>query len=296
MPYLRHGLGGPGRPGRRRRGRAPSAPRPPRGGDRPRRSGAASRGCRSGRSRRCRAPGSGAAPRAGSARRRRGRSRWRPPPARWWVPGRSPPSSAGPARPGLSRAARSQLIPSRASSVKRGAAPGVGCHAPVGLEQLGRRQRPRGGWRRSRAAGPAAPSCAPCPVRTRWSPLQDPVGRALRHGRLRVVLVEERQVVVDVLLLGVHAPQPVLDDHRHLVAEGRVEGAAVGDHRGEDVAVAVLVLQPLAVERGAARRWRRAGSRATACRRRPRPGRRPAGSRTSSRRCRRGWSGVPWIE
>ena len=44
---------------------------------------------------------------------------------------------------------------------------------------------------------------------------------------------------------------PSLDDHHHLVGEGRVVGDAVRDGAGDDVAVAVLVLQALAVQRGA---------------------------------------------
>jgi hypothetical protein len=42
-----------------------------------------------------------------------------------------------------------------------------------------------------------------------------------------------------------------VDDHADLVREGRVVADAVGDGAGQDVAVAVLVLQALAVERGA---------------------------------------------
>jgi hypothetical protein len=54
-------------------------------------------------------------------------------------------------------------------------------------------------------------------------------------------------------VLGEHPPQAVLDDHRELVRVRGVVGDAVGDERGLDVAVAVLVLQPLAVERRAPR-------------------------------------------
>jgi hypothetical protein len=68
---------------------------------------------------------------------------------------------------------------------------------------------------------------------------------------MRVVLVHDRQVVEDVLLLGAHAPQAVLDDHGELVAVGRVVRDAVRDRRSEQMAVAVLVLQALAVERRA---------------------------------------------
>ena len=72
------------------------------------------------------------------------------------------------------------------------------------------------------------------------------------QARHRVVLVEQRQVVVDVVLLLDHALQAVVQDHAHLVREGRVVADAVGDGAGQDVAVAVLVLQAFAVERGAA--------------------------------------------
>ena len=84
-------------------------------------------------------------------------------------------------------------------------------------------------------------------------PGQDPLLRPVRHRRVRVVLVHQRQVVEDVLLLADHPAQPLLDDDRDLVAVGRVVGDAVGDRRGEQVRVAVLVLQALAVERRAPR-------------------------------------------
>ena len=77
--------------------------------------------------------------------------------------------------------------------------------------------------------------------------------RAGRHRRVRIVLVHQRDVVVDVLLLLVHAAEAVADDDHDLVGERRVVRDAIGDRRREHVAVAVLVLQPLAVERGAPR-------------------------------------------
>ncbi len=42
-----------------------------------------------------------------------------------------------------------------------------------------------------------------------------------------------------------------MHDYRQLIAVGGVIAAAVGDGAGEDVAVAVLVLQAFAVQRGA---------------------------------------------
>ena len=71
---------------------------------------------------------------------------------------------------------------------------------------------------------------------------------AFRHRRVRVVLVHQRDVVVDVVLILEHTPQPILDDDRDLIGKRRIVGDAVGDGGGEQVAVAILVLQPFAVE------------------------------------------------
>src|SRR5690606_37960045 len=73
----------------------------------------------------------------------------------------------------------------------------------------------------------------------------------LGSARLLVVLVADREVVEDVLLLLVHAPEAVVDDDRQLVREGGVVGQEVGDGQGEHVRVAVLVLEALAGEGGA---------------------------------------------
>src|SRR5690606_22621012 len=72
------------------------------------------------------------------------------------------------------------------------------------------------------------------------------------HLRVVVVLVHGGDVVEDVFLVPVHALETVLNDHRQLVAKRRVIAAAVGDGVGQDMTVAVLVLQTLAVEGGAA--------------------------------------------
>ena len=64
-----------------------------------------------------------------------------------------------------------------------------------------------------------------------------------------VVFVEQRDVVVPVFLLGQHPAQTVLNDDRDLVSVGRVVAAAVGNERGEDLAMSVFMLKPFAVER-----------------------------------------------
>jgi hypothetical protein len=82
----------------------------------------------------------------------------------------------------------------------------------------------------------------------------DSLGTARRHLRLRVVLVEDRQVIEDVFLCGQHAAQPILNEDGHLIGVRGVVGATVRNRRGDHVAVAILVLQPFAVERRASGR------------------------------------------
>src|SRR5690606_6210829 len=74
---------------------------------------------------------------------------------------------------------------------------------------------------------------------------------ALGHGRVGIVLVHDGDVVEHVLVIHVHAPHAVLDDHRELVGVCRIIGNAIGNGAGEDVAVPVLVLQAFAGEGGA---------------------------------------------
>ena len=86
-------------------------------------------------------------------------------------------------------------------------------------------------------------------------PLENSLLRSLagvgERGML-IVLVHQGDVVVDVLLRLVHAAHAFADDRHDLVGKGRVVRHAVRNGGGEDVAVAILVLQPLAVQRGAA--------------------------------------------
>ncbi len=72
------------------------------------------------------------------------------------------------------------------------------------------------------------------------------------HFGLRVILVVHRDVVEDLLVFCVHAAQAVLHDDRKFVGEGGVVAETGGHGAGEDVGVAVLVLQALAEHGGAA--------------------------------------------
>src|SRR5450830_1564124 len=82
--------------------------------------------------------------------------------------------------------------------------------------------------------------------------LQDALFLAFLQARVRVVLVHDGDVVEHVFLFRHHAAQAVMNDDRQLVAEGRVVRQAVRDGGGEQVAVAVLVLQAFAVQGRAA--------------------------------------------
>ena len=77
----------------------------------------------------------------------------------------------------------------------------------------------------------------------------EPVGDAVGHLRLGVVLVVERDVVEDVLAVDVHPLDTVAHDRRQLVRERGVVSPDVGDRGGEDVRVAVIVLEALARQR-----------------------------------------------
>ena len=72
---------------------------------------------------------------------------------------------------------------------------------------------------------------------------------ALRHRQHLVLLVHHGDVVEDALAVLVHPPDAVLDDHRDLERERRVVRDQVRHGQREQVAVAVLVLQPFTRQR-----------------------------------------------
>mmetsp|Transcript_23242 Transcript_23242/g.55205 ORF Transcript_23242/g.55205 Transcript_23242/m.55205 type:complete len:569 (-) Transcript_23242:1578-3284(-) len=67
----------------------------------------------------------------------------------------------------------------------------------------------------------------------------------------RMVLVVQRDVIDQVLVFAPHLLNAMLYDVRHLVGEGRVPANHRGVGDADEQGVAVLVLQPLAVQRGA---------------------------------------------
>src|SRR5690606_24959194 len=80
----------------------------------------------------------------------------------------------------------------------------------------------------------------------------DPFLVPFPQAGVRVVFVHHGAVVVDVFLVLDHALETIMDDDGQFMREGRVIRNAVRDHAGQDVAVAVLMLQPLSIERGPA--------------------------------------------
>src|SRR4051794_12071459 len=134
--------------------------------------------------------------------------------------------------------------------VEAGAAPHVRLHAPVLRQQLLRGQRLA---QDGAAAQELHAQLAGATGLAQVHALDDLLlGAGLQAGH-RVVLVQQGDVVEDVLLLLHHALEAVVHDHPDFVREGRVVAAAVRNGLRDDVAVAVLMLQALAVQRGPAR-------------------------------------------
>ena len=71
---------------------------------------------------------------------------------------------------------------------------------------------------------------------------------------MHIILVHRGDVVEDVLFLREHALEPALNDDREFVSIRRVVGDTVGNCAGQQVTVAILMLQSFAVECGATRR------------------------------------------
>ena len=110
------------------------------------------------------------------------------------------------------------------------------------------------------------------PVRPRLEPIhafQNAFLDSLGHGWHRVRLVHHGQIVEHALLLLVHPPDAVLDDHCNLIGEGRIVRLKIGDRIGEQMAVAVLVLEAFARQGRATRRPPKQKPAAAAVARRP---------------------------
>ncbi len=80
-------------------------------------------------------------------------------------------------------------------------------------------------------------------------PIQNAFVDSLGHFGLRGRFVVHREVVEDVLSIGVHASDAVAHDHGEFVGEGRVVAHEVGHRVRYHVGVAVLMLRPFARKR-----------------------------------------------
>jgi hypothetical protein len=119
-----------------------------------------------------------------------------------------------------------------------GGAPHIGRHAPIRFQQLGGREHLAQDG--ARAHELHALLVLALRFAQQVHALEDALpdsllAIALRHGRVLVVLVHQGDVIEDILLLGHHAAQAVVHDHRDLVAVSRVVAQAVGDHGEQHV-------------------------------------------------------------
>src|SRR6267142_1040676 len=81
---------------------------------------------------------------------------------------------------------------------------------------------------------------------------QNAVFHIAGHGWHGVRLVHQRDVVKNVFAIFVHAANAILNDDGDFVGECRIISEQIGNRQREDVAVAILMLQAFAGERGAA--------------------------------------------
>ena len=105
-----------------------------------------------------------------------------------------------------------------------------------------------------------------------------------RHRRHGVLFVHDGDVVEDVFTVLIHPADTIFDNDRQLVGERRVIGSQIRHRKGEHVAIAILVLQSFAGERGAPGGTAKQEATASACRPQPRSGRPRAADQTWSNR------------
>ena len=137
---------------------------------------------------------------------------------------------------------------------KARAAPQIGLHAPIGLEQIGGGDgfpEDGTGAEQLHARRLAGVGCA---AAEEVHALDDVRFDALRHFRMLVVFVHHRQVIEHVFLFDKHAAHAFVHDDGDFVGEGRVIADAVGDQPGKHQRMTVFMLQPFAVKRRASGR------------------------------------------
>ena len=106
-------------------------------------------------------------------------------------------------------------------------------------------------------------------------------------GGMGIVFVVKAKVIHDFLAVLEHAPHAVADDGRHFVGEGGIISIKSRDGGGAERRMAVLMLQALAVEGGAAGSGAEQKALGPAVARQPEFDRPPAAGRTWSSKYRR---------
>ncbi len=136
--------------------------------------------------------------------------------------------------------------------VEAGAAPDVGGHAPVLSQQFLRHKTLTQDGARTQQLH-ARSGSASITGFAQVHALDDLFLSTRSKAGHGVVLIEQGHIVIHVFLLLHHALQAVVQDHADLVGKGRVVADAIRNRARQNMAVAVFVLQALAVERGAPR-------------------------------------------
>ena len=130
-----------------------------------------------------------------------------------------------------------------------GCAPDLRIHPPVVAQLLGCRLDFG-----EHGARPQQPDGRRVLTRQAVKPPDDVGLHAFGQAGVVDVFVGQRQVIEHVLLTVQHGLHAMVDDDRDLVGQGRVIGPAIRDRGSHQMAVAVLVLQTLAAQRGPAGR------------------------------------------
>src|SRR5467141_4298902 len=133
-----------------------------------------------------------------------------------------------------------------------GHAPHIGSHAILSLENFLRSQS----FVENRAASKQlrAQLCFPVGRRSEAvHPAQNAVLYISWHRRHGLRLIHDSYVVEDVFAVLIHTVNAVLNDDRNFISKRGIVGFDVRNRQRKDLAVAILVLEPFAGERGTSR-------------------------------------------
>ena len=89
-----------------------------------------------------------------------------------------------------------------------------------------------------------------CRTRETIHPLDHPVRRPRRQGRLGIVFIHHGEVIENILTALKHLARSVIENHREFRGKRWIISAAVGDGACNEMTRTILVLQALATQRG----------------------------------------------